>query len=105
MEKEREEEGWGGEEDEIKQEKRQTKCFVHSASVSSSVGGDGLVDPAPEFGHAGVHTRVVHFAVWASPRSDPHQGPHPTSLKHQRTTGVTLEKRHSDISGPKAQFR
>ena len=91
-----EKDGWGGEEDEIKQEKRQrTTCLVHSASMCSSVVRHGPVDPALEVGHAGEHVRDVHFAGSGYKGRDAHQGPHPTSLTHQRTTGVTLEKTHS----------
>ena len=63
--------------------------------MCSSVGGHGSVDPALELGHAGVHARDLHVAIGGSPGSDSHQVPHPTSLTHQRTTGVTLEKTQS----------
>ena len=78
-----------------KKKRQRAKCLVHSESACSSVGGDGLVDPAPEFGHAGEHGRVVWVAVADNPGGDSYQGPHPVLLTHQRTTGVSLEKTHS----------
>ena len=74
------------------------KCLVHSARVDSSVGGDGAVDPALELGHSGVHSRPVNVTRGATKGNDSHQGPLPTNLTHQRTTGVTLEKTHSHNS-------
>ena len=55
------------------------------------VGSNGLVDPAAQVGHTGVHGRGAHVAVGGPPGDDSHKGPRATVLTNQGPTRVALK--------------
>lgn len=67
--------------------------------VCTLVGSNGLVNPAAQVGHTGVHGRGTHVAVRGAPGHNTHKGPHSTVLTDQRATGVTLTGGHSRSTG------
>lgn len=59
--------------------------------VCTLVGSNGLVNPATQVGHTGIHSGGAHVAVRGAPGDNTNKMPYTILLADQRTTRVTLK--------------
>lgn len=66
--------------------------MYHFLYLKKSVYLNHIIDPAQEFSHLGVHSRMIGLSTACPPADNPYQPPHIFILAHQRTPAVPLER-------------